>query len=185
MTKTSKDMTKKTTWTCLSEIPTWSLKTCRTLSTGSANNRVVCPIVIVLLFERHDPWPEVSIPNRFRKQRGWAEGWGRGLGEGEDGGWYCKPDGRNALFFTNIYSQFPATKFRTFQAIYVNLVCRSLMSKFLRDKFCNSSYFHTANFSAKFQTQTLQDCKTLPREHFIGCQGVKFFLLKDAFTVFT
>ena len=40
MTNTSKDMTK-TTWTFLSELPTCSLKTCRTLSAGSANNRVV------------------------------------------------------------------------------------------------------------------------------------------------
>ena len=32
---TSKDMTKKT-WTFLSELPTWSLKTCCTLSAGSA-----------------------------------------------------------------------------------------------------------------------------------------------------
>ena len=26
--------------------------------------------------------------------------------------------------------------------------------------------------------------KTLPREHLIGCQGLKIFLLKDAFEVF-
>ena len=32
---------QKTTWTFLSEIPTWSLKSCRTLPVGSANNRVV------------------------------------------------------------------------------------------------------------------------------------------------
>ena len=46
MTNTSKDMTK-TTWTFLSELPTWSLKTCRTLSAGSANNRVVWVAVVV------------------------------------------------------------------------------------------------------------------------------------------
>ena len=31
----------KTTWTFLFELSTWSLKTCRTLSAGSANKRVV------------------------------------------------------------------------------------------------------------------------------------------------
>ena len=41
MTDTSKDMTK-TTWVFPSELPTWSLRTCRTLTAGSANNRVVC-----------------------------------------------------------------------------------------------------------------------------------------------
>ena len=40
MTNKSKELTKKT-WTFLSELSTWSLKTCRTLSAGSANNRVV------------------------------------------------------------------------------------------------------------------------------------------------
>ena len=29
--------------------------------------------------------------------------------------------------------------------------------------------------------KTLQDRKTLPREHLIGCQGFKLFLLKDCF----
>ena len=29
--------------------------------------------------------------------------------------------------------------------------------------------------------QTLQHCKTLPREHLIGYQGFKMFLLKDHF----
>ena len=28
-----------------------------------------------------------------------------------------------------------------------------------------------------------ENCKTLPREHLIGCQGVKMFLLKDPFNV--
>ena len=40
MTDTSKDMTK-TIWTFLSELPTWSLQTCCTLSAGSANNWVI------------------------------------------------------------------------------------------------------------------------------------------------
>ena len=32
--------------------------------------------------------------------------------------------------------------------------------------------------------KTLQDCKTLPRVHFIGCQGVKLFVPKDCFKFF-
>ena len=40
ITDTSSDMTL-TTFTLLSELSTWSLKTCRTLSAGSANNRAV------------------------------------------------------------------------------------------------------------------------------------------------
>ena len=59
MTDTSKDMTI-TRWTFLSELPTWSFKTCRTLSAGSANNRVVwcvtvCPRFVRAFRERVSP----------------------------------------------------------------------------------------------------------------------------------
>ena len=30
-----------------------------------------------------------------------------------------------------------------------------------------------------FKKKHCKNCKKLPREHFIGCQGVKLFLLKD------
>ena len=36
----------------------------------------------------------------------------------------------------------------------------------------------------QFFIQTLQESKMLPREHLIGFQGFKIFLLKDPFKVF-
>ena len=32
-----------------------------------------------------------------------------------------------------------------------------------------------------YKSKTSQDCKTLPRVHFIGCQGAKLFLPKDCY----
>ena len=41
-------------------------------------------------------------------------------------------------------------------------------------------YYHSLTLTEKHR----ENRKTLPREHLIGCQGVKMFLLKDPFKVF-
>ena len=48
-----------------------------------------------------------------------------------------------------------------------------------------SYYLNPPTIQLVFIIKHSKNCKTLPREHFIGCQGVKMFLLKDPFKVFS
>ena len=60
----------------------------------------------------------------------------------------------------------------------------SAMSSVFLDKVSGIMVYLTRFSLRETTVKHRKNSKTLPREHLIGCQGVKMFLLKDPFKVF-